>query len=251
MAAVGEPDPGALEQRIVKPPSMVDLAARSVRQMILGGSLIPGERVVENRLTAQLGISRPPLREALRMLEHEGLIRQSQHRGAVVTPLTLHDVYEIVTFRRELERMAVALGVPVAVPDRLQRCWAAIRRMEAAVDARDEAELSEGNFDFHLAVVGLAGHRRLEESYRSLQLQMQLCMALNRNARSKRKESASANMLRHRKLLRIIEAGDPAAVLAELEHHGDRTFLADLPTTLEDGSDQAVAWLAKERAEPA
>lgn len=248
MVATGGTESGASPQRIVKPPSMVELAARSVRQMILGGTLLPGDRVVENRITEQLGISRPPLREALRMLEHEGLIRQSPHRGAVVTPLTLHDVYEIVTFRRELERMAVTLGIPVLEESRLQRCWDAVRRMEAAADRRDEAELSEATFDFHLAVVGLAGHGRLESAYRSLQLQMQLCMAFNRNARGRRKESASANVLRHRHLLRIIEQGDPEAVLSELERHGDRTFLDDLPASLDTGSTQAQRWLEGERA---
>lgn len=248
MAGTGETDPGPPEQRIVKPPSMVELAAASVRRMILGGTLLPGDRVVENRLTERLGISRPPLREALRMLEHEGLIRQSPHRGAVVTPLTLHDVYEIVTFRRQLERMAVSLGIPVVEGARLQRCWDAVRRMEAAADRRDEAELSEATFDFHLAVVGLAGHGRLETAYRSLQLQMQLCMAFNRNARAQRKESAGANVLRHRHLLRVIENGDPEAVLTELERHGDRTFLADLPDSLEQGSAEARRWLAAERS---
>ncbi|WP_067969404.1 GntR family transcriptional regulator [Nocardiopsis trehalosi] len=247
MAVTGEERPGG-GHRIVKPPSMVELAAASVRRMILGGTLLPGDRVIENRLTEELGISRPPLREALRMLEHEGLIRQSPHRGAVVTPLTLHDVYEIVTFRRELERMAVTLGIPVVEESRLDRCWEAVRRMEQAADRRDEAALSETNFDFHLAVVGLAGHQRLETAYRSLQLQMQLCMAFNRNARAQRRESAGANVLRHRRLLRVIENGDPDEVLAELEQHGDRTFLDDLPDTLDPGSAQAQRWLEAERA---
>ncbi|MEU0491208.1 GntR family transcriptional regulator [Nocardiopsis sp. NPDC006139] len=239
---------GTGDQRIVKPPSMVDLAARSIRRMILAGELLPGDRVVENRLTQQLGISRPPLREALRRLEHEGLIRQSPHRGAVVTPLTLHDVYEIMTLRQRLEHMAVELGVPVTDPGRLERCRAALRRMEAAADALDEAELSESKFEFHTAVVGLSGHRRLEEAYRSIQLQMQLCMVLNRHARAHRNETAASNVLRHHRLLRVIEEGDPQAVLAELARHGDRTFLDDLPGDLETGSEQALAWLRREQA---
>lgn len=234
--------------RIVKPPSMVELAARSVRRMILGGELCPGDRVVENRLTQQLGISRPPLREALRRLEHEGLIRQTPHKGAIVTPLTLHDVYEIMTLRHHLEDMAVGLGVPVTEPERLERCWDALRGMERAADDRDEAGLSEHKLAFHTAVVGLAGHRRLEETYASLQLQMQLCMALNRQARAHRNETLAANVLRHRRLLRVIEQGDPAAVRGELARHGDQTFLDDLPGPLEPGSDQALRWLESVRS---
>ncbi|GAA0979215.1 GntR family transcriptional regulator [Nocardiopsis tropica] len=239
------------DQRIVKPPSMVELAARSIRRMILAGELLPGERVVENRLTQQLNISRPPLREALRRLEHEGLVRQSPHRGAVVTPLTLHDVYEIMTLRHQLENMAIDLGIPVVEPRRLERCWEALRRMEAAADARDEAELSEQKFEFHTAVVGLSGHQRLEETYRSLQLQMKLCMVLNRHARAHRNETATANVLRHRRLLRVIEEGDPDAVRAEMARHGDQTFLDDLPGDLDAGSEQAVRWLRGVQAQGA
>ena len=241
----GAESDGPVDQRIVKPPSMVDLAAHSIRRMILGGDLLPGARVVENRLTQQLGISRPPLREALRRLEHEGLIRQSPHRGAVVTPLTLHDVYEIMTLRRQLEHMAIDLGVPVVETQRLERCWEALRRMERATDNRDEAELAEHKFEFHTAIVGLSGHRRLEETYRSLQLQLQLCMVLNRHARAQREETAAANVMRHRRLLRVIEGGDREALLAELERHGDQTFLKDLPEDLDTGSEQAVRWLKR------
>ncbi|WP_017611823.1 GntR family transcriptional regulator [Nocardiopsis salina] len=236
-------------QKIVKPPSMVELATRSIRQMILSGDLLPGDRVVENRLTEDLGISRPPLREALRRLEHEGLVRQFPHRGAVVTPLTLHDVYEITTLRHRFEHLAIDLGVPVSDPERLERCWRELRRMEAAADARDEAELSDAKFDFHTAVVGLSGHRRLEEGYRSLQMQMKLCMALNRSSRAHRNETPSGIIMRHRTLLRIIEEGDPAAARDELEQHGDRTFLMDLPGNLEAGSADALRWLERVQAE--
>lgn len=205
--------------------------------------------MVENQLTKELGISRPPLREALRVLELEGLIRQTPHRGAVVTPLTLHDVYEIVTLRRELERMAIGLAVPVRDPSRLPRCRSALDRMAAAADAGERAELSEAAFEFHVSVIGLSGHRRLEDAYRSLQLQMLLCMALNRRARAQRAETMAEDVQRHRRLLEVIEKGDPAAVLNELEHHGDRTFLHDIAEALDEGTPEAREWLAGERAE--
>ncbi|GAB3736140.1 GntR family transcriptional regulator [Nocardiopsis nanhaiensis] len=236
-------------QRIEKPPSMVELATRSIRRMILGGELLPGDRVVENQLTADLGISRPPLREALRRLEHEGLIRQFAHRGAVVTPLSLHDVYEIVTLRQQLEHLAIDLAFPVSEPERLERCWRELRRMEVAADIRDEAELSDAKFDFHSAVIGLSGHRRLEETYRSLQMQMKLCMALNRSSRAHRNESPAGVIMRHRALLRVIQQGDPAAVREAMDCHGDRTFLKDLPGNLETGSAEALRWLERAQAE--
>ena len=238
----------AAGHRIERPPSMVELAAGALRRMILGGDLLPGQRVVENQLTRQLGVSRPPLREAMRMLEREGLIQHHVQRGAVVTPLTIHDVYEIFTLRRNLERMAVDLGVPVRDPALLDRCRAALTAMEDAAERGDRAAMSECAFEFHLSVIGLSGHRRLEAAYRSLQLQMLLCMALNRQAREQQRETMLEDAARHRRLLERIEAGDPEAVHHELAHHGDRTFLQRLDEVLEDGSEVARAWLDRIRS---
>lgn len=233
-------------QGIALPPSLVDVAAEALRRKIVGGALLPGDRIVENQLTQELGISRPPLREALRLLEREGLVRQLPRRGAIVMPLTLHDVYEIFTLRREYERLAVKLGVPVRDPARLERCRASLQRMEQAAAADDAAGLSEHAFEFHLSVIGLSGHQRLEDAYRSLQLQMLLCMAMNRRARSG--EGLVEDAARHRQLLDRIEAGDPAAVMDELLHHGDRTFLEDIETRLGGHTETALAWLRRVRS---
>lgn len=228
--------------RIVSPPSMSKLASDALRTMILSGELRPGDRVVENRLTEQLGVSRPPLREALKELEHEGLIVQHARRGAVVTPLTQHDVYEIVTMREDLETMAIRLGVPVRDPKLLRPVEDAVRAIERAAEDGDEGAVTEHGFAFHLAVVGLAGHRRLADAYRALALQMQLCMGLNRSARRDR-EDLAGNAARHRELLAVIEGGDPDAVLAALAGHGHRTFLAELVDGLDGATPQSQAWL--------
>jgi DNA-binding GntR family transcriptional regulator len=231
---------------IVGPPSLVELAAAALRRMIVGGELLCGQRIVENRLTGQLGISRPPLREALRVLEREGLVRQVPRKGALVTPLTLHDIYEICTLRAEFERLAIRLGVPVAEPARLQRCRAALTRMSTAAESGDRPGYLECSFEFHVSVVGLSGHRRLEESYRSLQLQMMLVMALNRRVREEH-ESLSGDVARHARLLSIVESGDPDAVLAELAAHGDRSFLEGIEDTVDGHTDEALTWLAAQR----
>jgi DNA-binding GntR family transcriptional regulator len=224
--------------------SLVELAAARLRKLILSGELRPGDRVIENQLTEQLGISRPPLREAMRILEHQGLIRQLPRRGSVVTPLTLHDVYEIFTLRRQLERMAVDLAVPVQDERLLVPVREALGRMTEAAEAGDRSALSEHAFDFHVAVVGLSAHRRLVDTYRSLQLQMLQCMALNREVREQGGEDLIADAARHEQLLAAIESGDKAAVHDAVAHHGDLTFVTVLAETLEPGSAIAQAWAA-------
>lgn len=230
--------------RITPPPSLSLLAADAVRKMILAGELRPGDRVVENQLTHQLGVSRPPLREALRVLEQEGLLVQQPRRGVIVVPITLHDVYEIFTLRDQLERMAVEFGVPVRSPERLDRCRAALRDLEDAARAGDAVTVTDRAFDFHLAVVGLAGHRRLEESYRSLSLQMRLCMGLNQRARVAG-EGLWGNVERHRTILETLERGDPREVLDRLADHGQHTFVLELGHSLGGRSAEAEAWLER------
>ncbi|HZC27715.1 MAG TPA: GntR family transcriptional regulator [Actinopolymorphaceae bacterium] len=221
-----EPPADGPERRPARldPPSLVQLAAEELRRMILAAELEPGERLIEERLTARLGISRPPLREAMRILQHEGLIVVQPRRGATVTRLSDGDVFEILTLRSALERLAVELGVPVTVAERLQRCRAALAEMEACAAREDRAHLVECGYEFHRAVVGLAGHRRLEGLYDSLHQQLLLCMALNLFAREHYYEDLARHVERHRVLLDVIEAGDPKAVLDELAAHGERSF---------------------------
>ncbi|MGH3368068.1 MAG: GntR family transcriptional regulator [Nocardioidaceae bacterium] len=228
------------------PPSLVDFAADALRHLIIAGDLMPGERVVENQLTKQLGISRPPLREALRVLQREGLVLQQPRKGTIVTPLTLHDVYEIFTLRREYELLAVRLALPVTDSSGLARVHTALAVMEASARSGDDAAYGAHSFAFHLSLVGLSGHRRLEEAYRSLQLQMQLCMTMNRRARVD--EDLLQDLARHSRLLDLVEDGDPATVVDELHLHGDRTFLDGIEERLEGHTREALAWLNAERA---
>jgi DNA-binding GntR family transcriptional regulator len=236
----------APDRRIESPPSVTQLAASALRSMILGGELRPGDRVVENQLTETLGVSKPPLREAMRVLEQEGLIVRTPRRGAVVTPMTLQDVYEIVTLRHSLERLAVDLGVPCRSPARVQRCREAYHALTQAAEADDPAAVVERGFDFHLAVVGLAGHRRLEDSYRALAMQLRLCMAMNRQARRSR-ETLMGDALRHRPILELIERGDTEGLRHELARHGDNTFLLDTDNGFTGGSPESQAWLDEVR----
>ena len=240
-------DRAGMDRRIAAPPTMSVLAAEALRSMILSGEFMPGDRLTEIRLTAQLGVSRSPLREAMSVLEQEGLIVQAPRRGAIVAPLTAHDIYEIYTLRAELEGLAVRLGVPVVEETRLDRLRASYADLEAAT-GDDQSEHTRLAFAFHLALVGLAGHQRLEDSYRSLSLQMQLCMAMNRRARAGL-ESIREDAVRHRPLLDLALAGDRDGLLVALRDHGQRTFLLDADEHVGGHSPQSRAWFSEVRAQ--
>lgn len=231
---------------IADPPSLVQLAAITLRRMIIGGRLRCGERIIENRLTRELGISRPPLREALRVLEREGLVRQLPRKGVIVTPLTLHDIYEIVTLRAELERVAVRLGVPVRDPQRLQRCEHALEQLAEASEQQDAAAFAERLLQLQLAVVGLAGNQRLEDAYQPLGLQLLLAMTLNHRAPGS--ALLTDDLSRQRRLVAAISEGDPDTVLRELARCHDPSRFDGIESVVGGHTDEAVRWLHRERA---
>ena len=111
---------------------------RTLREAIVEGRLAPGEAVVEAQLSRQLGVSRAPLREALRSLENEGLIVSVPWRGAFVAPLTERGVTELQTFRRLLEVFAAEQvleqdAVDVSSLDDLVARWNDARRRATSI----------------------------------------------------------------------------------------------------------------------
>ena len=229
---------------ISAPPSLAELATKALADAILSGEFLPGERLVEERLCERFAISRPPLREALKKLEHLGLVSQAPRRGATVAALTQRDVYEIVTLRDDLEQMAMRIALPNPDPARLARCHRALEAMEAIVPSEDEAAMVHAGYDFHIAVVALSGHRRVEETYRSMAMQLELCMAMNNRAR-RGIEDLAGNVERHRRLLKVIESGDLDDVLRELTSHGHQTFLVNLGDSLDGGTPESELWLER------
>jgi DNA-binding GntR family transcriptional regulator len=142
---------------------------------ILNGALKPGERLRETQLAEMFGVSRNTLREALRVLEREGLIRHIPHRGAEVTKLTEDDVADLYAARLVLERAGVqaAIGSAEAI--------AALRKetedLEKAGKAGDRRTLLEHDFAFHRLLVDQLGSTRLDALFVSLQRELRLALS--------------------------------------------------------------------------
>jgi DNA-binding GntR family transcriptional regulator len=220
-AGTGAP---ALGLRKIVKPTVVDEFVDHLRRMIIGGDLSPGERIVEDHLSEQFGISRPPLREAMRILEQEGLVVRVARRGVTVTTMTPRDVKEIYSLRQVLERFIVELAVPRAATSDWRAVRSALDRMRQAAEAGDQVAVLDANVDFHVEVCRVAGHSRLEAAYVSLMRQMRLCMAVNLRVRSAQTGDSRESVRRHEDLLAAIESGDLAsALLAQASHDGQTT----------------------------
>lgn len=204
--------------------SLVELAVLRLRREILSGRNDPGERLVEEQLTRRLGISRAPLREALRRLAEQGLVEHVPRRGVRVATLSEIDVRELYDVRDVLERHAVTTALPVARDAHLTKLRAALDRMREATSAGDRLEIAEAHRSYHVQVVALAGNNQLTAIYESILVRLQLYMArnLSREAEVAQPEDG---IHRHERLLAAVETGDPEAVLADLANHGARTYL--------------------------
>ncbi|MET1154754.1 FCD domain-containing protein [Arthrobacter sp.] len=205
--------------------SLVSLAANEIRKLIVSGELGPGDKLNEPPLAERLGISRPPLREALRVLESERLLEQTPRRGYRVVAMADSDVEEIYSLRRALEMFALDLLLAhrdTAAFDALDPIMATMR---AAAKRGDSAAVVQANVQFHTGIVEAAGHGRLTDAYRTLMLQMQLSMAANVRSEARTKGDLTKGCDRHAALLECLRTGDADRIRREFAEHGERDYL--------------------------
>lgn len=204
------------------PATLVELAAHRLRDAILSGALQPGEKIIEEQLCADFGISRAPLREALRLLAQQGLVEHLPRRGSRVTEWSSTDILQLFALRHVLERHAVETALPLPDPvTGLQPVRDALAQMRCAGDdlARDDAHRA-----FHAAVVRLADNRQLDITLEPILLKLQLPMATNLREEA-RHHRAADGVHRHHEILAALETNDPTVVVAALEGHGHLQYL--------------------------
>lgn len=152
-----------------------DVVFKTLRQAILKGELEPGERLMEIQLANRLGVSRTPIREAIRMLEHEGLVKNIPRRGAQVAKITEKDLRDVLAVREGLEVMAVNFACEHITEEELAELNEASRRFEAIVRASDEPDISamaEADEQFHVIIYKASGNDRLVQLINNLREQM-------------------------------------------------------------------------------
>lgn len=201
---------GALERT-----SLRAAATDRLRTWITTGELEQGILYSVSDLTAQLGTSPTPVREALIQLGSEGLVDMVRNRGFRVRQLTEEDLDEIVSCRLMLEAPLVAQVAATDVSASLPELWRLVD--ETVTSANDEAVESflTADRDFHLALIGLAGNRRALEIVARLRDQTRL-YGLRRLAEE---GSLIASANEHRQILEAVEAGDSKTASDLVERH--------------------------------
>jgi len=191
------------------------VAVTWLRRAIARGALRPGERIGQDAAAAQIGVSPIPVREALRILESEGLVTFAPRRGYFVTELNLADVEEIYHLRGLLETDAVRRGLPHASEADIGALAIAMADCEAAHHAGDIAAELAANRRLHFGLYGLAGSDSATRLIRQLWDATEAYRALYYGTPSGEREAAAA----HRAIVTAARAYDTDACVAALDRH--------------------------------
>ena len=144
----------------VRPSTAQEAILVELRRLIVARELLPGSKVLQDQIAKQMGVSRVPVREALKLLEGEGLVVSEPRRGMFVVELSPEELIQIIQLRRLLETDALAAALPVLGDDTLEAMEASMRDMDVAVAQRDMQMLSRANRTFHMAIVEPSGWDR-------------------------------------------------------------------------------------------
>ncbi|HEY7010310.1 MAG TPA: GntR family transcriptional regulator, partial [Jatrophihabitantaceae bacterium] len=209
-------------------PSAADRAYEYAKRAILERRYAPHELLTEGELAAAVGVSRTPVREALLRLQSEGLLRLLPKRGALVLPVTAAEIADVIETRRIIETFAVRKAIASAGTDLVASLQEQLKRMSAAVRARDARAYVEADRDFHESIVAATGNAILTGLYRSLrdrQLRMGVINLLHERTGSVDAASVArmrASIVEHEAILAAITARTLRAGEAAVTAHLDR-----------------------------
>ncbi len=207
---------GSMDRSPIYRVSVADQAAGVLRQRILDGELRPGTALPEIPLAASLGVSRNTIREAVRILALEGLLKRNIHRGVTVALLAMKDVEEIYDLRRLIEVQAI-LSAKKRSPELMEQIRAAVDGYERAVRARDWAQAVNWDLQFHSLLIHLRGNKRLETFYQKVIGELRMGMVLVDRSHN----NPGALVPVHRKLYQLLSAGKLKQCAHLLMHHLD------------------------------
>jgi len=209
---------------------LVDRLAATIQSRVLSGEITSGTRLRQESLATEFGVSRTPVREALRQLQASGLVTVEPNRGAVVRGPSVRDIREAYAVRAELEGLAAELAAPHLEDAQLDQLREAERLFRHSVEEliedrrrglerhwSTESEWERANNIFHRVIQEAAGNRQLLRSIADLH--QRFPRHVTWSALSRSTHLLEDNVEQHGRILAAIEARDPAAARTAMSAH--------------------------------
>lgn len=195
-----------------------DVVFQTLRQAILRGELKPGERLMEIHLAHKLGVSRTPVREAIRKLELEGLVLMIPRKGAVVAEITISDLEDVLEVRMTLEELAVRYACKRITKEQLDELRHLSDEFRRSLSGSDVGACAQADVAFHDAIYEATGNKRLIQILNNLREQMY------RYRMEYLKDRLSHTMLtrEHEEILEALECRDEKRALEAMSRHVER-----------------------------
>jgi len=200
---------------LLRSASLSTAAQQEIERMILGGEIAPGAKLAEAWLSERLGISRAPIREAFRMLEEAGLVRQEKNRGVFVRAIPVEEAVEIFELRAAMDEMVGRRLAQSISAEQTRQLRLLVDQMEAAARGADADAYHLLNLQFHDLLVEFAGNRKMAALYRKLVKEL----ALFRRRNLLHKEVLPQSAAEHRQILKAITSGDPEIAARAMYAH--------------------------------
>lgn len=209
-----------------------EVVADEMRAMIMRGDLRPGERILEDRIAEQLGVSRNPVREAIRVLEASGLVQVRPRRGAHVTDFDLDDLRKLLELRSLLEAYASELAARERSDADLAELSRCVTEGRDAAARQDHVVAADCHRDFHIAIERASGNRHLGAVVAPLREQTELVFAVLLD------ERGPMGWDDHEAIRQAIVEGEPELAMARTRQHM-LSVMSDLERTA--GPEQRAA----------
>ena len=208
--------------------SLTTVVQQEIERAILQGEYAPGSKLIEAALAERMGVSRGPVREAFRMLEEAGLVRNEKNRGVFVRDIPIEEAVEIFDLRATMDELVGRKLAKHITPVQLKEIKRLVDSMEKAVKAEDARGYHLLNLTFHDRLVEMAGNSKLTAIYRKLIKELSLFRRLNLADGWLMPISANE----HRQIIKAIASGDEEAAGRALFDHvmdsKERTIENDL-----------------------
>ncbi|MFP7331132.1 GntR family transcriptional regulator [Bacillus subtilis] len=204
-----------------------------LKKMIFNGTFKPGERINETQLAKSFGVSRSPIREAMRLLEKDGLLKADDRNGFSITSLTAKDVDEIYKIRIPLEQLAVELVIDEANEEELAILEKQLEETEKAIhNGTEDTEIISLNQKFHELLVDFSHNRHLKNLLEHVNVLIHFCRILNYTGDHR----AETILSEHRKIFEEVKKKNKEAakqyVMAHFNHDCEH-----LKRVLEEGKE--------------